>query len=111
MKWKYISSLKTRIYPKWFPNASTVTWSLILQTRNLANKIEEFWKCDDFSGEISSVVVACTMYNEINEEKHKLVHKINRSLEWKSNPRIYGNTASIKGTMMLTTKPNPLLQK
>jgi hypothetical protein len=54
MKWKYISSLKTHIYPKWFLNASAVTWSLILQTRNLANKIEEFWKCDDFSGEISS---------------------------------------------------------
>jgi hypothetical protein len=51
MKWKYISSLKTRIYPQRFPNASTVipnastvTWSLVLQTRNLnlANKIEEF---------------------------------------------------------------------
>jgi hypothetical protein len=28
---------KTRIYPKWFPNASAVTWSLVLQTRNLAN--------------------------------------------------------------------------
>jgi hypothetical protein len=54
MKWKYISSLKTRIYLKWFPNASAVTWSLVLQTRNLANKIVEFWKCDDFSGEISS---------------------------------------------------------
>jgi hypothetical protein len=54
MKWKYISSLKTRIYLQWFPNASTVTWSLVLQTRNLANKIEEFSKCDDFSGEIRS---------------------------------------------------------
>jgi hypothetical protein len=37
-----------------FPNASTVTWSLVLQTRNLVNKIEEFPKCDDFSGEIRS---------------------------------------------------------
>jgi hypothetical protein len=54
MKWRYISSLKTRIYPQRFPNVSTVTWSLVLQTRNLANKIEEFWKCDDFSGEISA---------------------------------------------------------
>jgi hypothetical protein len=35
--------------------ASTVTWSLVLQTRNLMNKIEEFWKCDDFSGEIRSL--------------------------------------------------------
>jgi hypothetical protein len=35
MKWKYISSLKTRIYPQWFPNASAVTWSLVLQMRNL----------------------------------------------------------------------------
>jgi hypothetical protein len=26
----------------------------VLQTRNLANKIEEFSKCDDFSGEIRS---------------------------------------------------------
>jgi hypothetical protein len=34
---------------------STVTWSLVLQTRNLMNKIEEFWKCDDFSGEIRSL--------------------------------------------------------
>jgi hypothetical protein len=51
MKWKYISSLKTRIYTQRFPNASAVTWPLVLQTRNLANKIEEFSKCDDFSGE------------------------------------------------------------
>jgi hypothetical protein len=29
---------------------------------------------------------ACTMYNEINEEKHKLVHSINRSLDRESNP-------------------------
>jgi hypothetical protein len=42
MKWKYISSLKSRIYPQRFPNASAVTWSLVLQTRNLVNKIEEF---------------------------------------------------------------------
>jgi hypothetical protein len=39
MKWKYISSLKTRIYPKRCPNAPADTWSLVLQTRNLANKI------------------------------------------------------------------------
>jgi HJR/Mrr/RecB family endonuclease len=26
-----------------------------LQTRNLMNKIEEFWKCDDFSAEIRSL--------------------------------------------------------
>jgi hypothetical protein len=26
-------------------------------------------------------------HNEINEEKHKLVHTINRSLDWESNPR------------------------
>jgi hypothetical protein len=32
MKWKYISSLKTQIYTKGFPNASAVTWSLVLQT-------------------------------------------------------------------------------
>jgi hypothetical protein len=55
MKWKCISSLKTRIYPQIFPNASTVTWSLVLQTINLANKIEDFSKCDDFSGEISQL--------------------------------------------------------
>jgi hypothetical protein len=48
MKWKYISSMKTRIYPKKIPNASTVTWSLVQQTRNLANKIEDFSKCNDF---------------------------------------------------------------
>jgi hypothetical protein len=29
MKWKYISSMKTRIYPERFPNGSTVTWSLV----------------------------------------------------------------------------------
>jgi hypothetical protein len=52
MKWKSISLLKTRIYPQRFLNASAVTWSLVLQMRNLANKIEEFSKCDDFSGEI-----------------------------------------------------------
>jgi hypothetical protein len=40
MKWKYIFSLKTHIYPQIFPNESAVTWSLVLQTRNLANKIE-----------------------------------------------------------------------
>jgi hypothetical protein len=35
------------------------------------------------------------------------------SLDRESNPRplAYGNTASIKGTTTLTTKPNPLLQK
>jgi hypothetical protein len=50
---QYISSLKTRIYPKRFPNASAVTWSLVLQTRNLANKIEENSKSVmSFSGEI-----------------------------------------------------------
>jgi hypothetical protein len=53
MKWKHISSMKTRIYPERFPNASTVTWSLVQQTINLSNKIEDFSKCDDFSGEIS----------------------------------------------------------
>jgi hypothetical protein len=33
-------------------------------------------------------------------------------LDRESNPRplAYGNTASIEGTTMLTTKPNPLLQ-
>jgi hypothetical protein len=52
-------------------------------------------------------------YLEINEEKHKLVHTINRSPDRESNPRplAYGNTTSIKGTTMLTTMPNPLLQK
>jgi hypothetical protein len=54
MKWKYISLLKARIYSQRFPNASAVTWSLVLQMRNLANKIEEFLKCDDFSGDICS---------------------------------------------------------
>jgi hypothetical protein len=29
---KHISSLKTRIYPQRFPNASAVAWSLVLQT-------------------------------------------------------------------------------
>jgi hypothetical protein len=29
-------------FTKWFWNASAVTWSLVLQMRNLANKIEEF---------------------------------------------------------------------
>jgi hypothetical protein len=53
---KILSSLKTRIYPKWFPDASAVTWSLDhLITRKLANKIEQFWKCDDFSGEITQL--------------------------------------------------------
>jgi hypothetical protein len=52
---KILSSLKTRIYPKWFPNTSAVTWSLVLQTRKLASKTEQFWKCDDFSGEISQL--------------------------------------------------------
>jgi hypothetical protein len=51
-KMKILSSLKTHIYPKWFPNASTVTWSLVLQTIKLSNKTEQFWKCDEFSGEI-----------------------------------------------------------
>jgi hypothetical protein len=55
MKLKYFFLPKTRIYPKWFPKASTVTWSLGLQTRDLMNKIEKFWKCDDFSGEIRSL--------------------------------------------------------
>jgi hypothetical protein len=41
-------------YPERFPNASTVTWSLVQQTRFLANKIEDFSKCDDFSGKIRS---------------------------------------------------------
>jgi hypothetical protein len=27
-------------HPKIFPNASAVTWSLVLQTRNLANKLK-----------------------------------------------------------------------
>jgi hypothetical protein len=49
----------------------------------------------------------------INEEKHNLVHTINRSLDRKSNPRplAYGNTASIKGTTTPTTQSNLLLQK
>jgi hypothetical protein len=56
---KILSSLKTRIYPKWFPNASAVTWSRVLQTRKLANKTEEFWTCDDFRGEISQLTEKC----------------------------------------------------
>jgi hypothetical protein len=59
MKWKYISFLKTRIYPQRFPNASAVTWSLVQQTRNLANRTEDFSKCDDFSGEISQLTGTC----------------------------------------------------
>jgi hypothetical protein len=42
------------MYPQRFPNASAVTGSLVLQMRKLANKTEQFWKCDDFSGEIAS---------------------------------------------------------
>jgi hypothetical protein len=64
MKWKYISSLKTCIYAQRFPNASAVTWSLVLQTRNLANKIEEFYKSVMIlvtSGEISQLTeTSCT---------------------------------------------------
>jgi hypothetical protein len=43
------------------------------------------------------------MYNEINEEKHKLVHTMNRSLDQKSNPRplTYGNTASERSRVQL----------
>jgi hypothetical protein len=39
---KILSSLKIRIYPKWFPNASAVTWSLVvvLQRKNLAKKFK-----------------------------------------------------------------------
>jgi hypothetical protein len=72
---KILSSLKTCIYPKWFPNASAVTWSLVLQTRNLANKIEEFQKCDDLSGEISQLTdtsyanVECWMYQYVRRIK------------------------------------------
>jgi capsule polysaccharide export protein KpsE/RkpR len=56
MKWKYISSLKSRIYPQRFSNApAALTWSLVLQTRNLANKSEDFSKCDEFIGEISQL--------------------------------------------------------
>jgi hypothetical protein len=51
---KILSSLKTRIYPKWFPNASAVTWSLVLQARKLANKTEQFRTYDDLSAVISS---------------------------------------------------------
>jgi hypothetical protein len=42
-------------------------------------------------------MVQCTCTYEINEEKHKLVHTINRSLDRESNPRplAYGKTASI----------------
>jgi hypothetical protein len=54
MKIHFFIEMKTRIYPQRFPYASAVTWSLVLQMRNLANKIEEFSKRDDFSGEISS---------------------------------------------------------
>jgi hypothetical protein len=49
-----LAKSRLKIYPQRFPNASAVTWSLVLQMRNLAHKIEEFSKCDDFSGEISS---------------------------------------------------------
>jgi hypothetical protein len=63
---KVLSSLKTRIYPKWFPNASAVTWWLVLQTRNLANKTEQFWKCDDFSGEIIA-----RYWPNIREQNHR----------------------------------------
>jgi hypothetical protein len=50
-----------------------------------------------------------TSLNYINEEKHKLVHTINRSLDQESNPRplAYGNTASIKGTTTLTLSQIP----
>jgi hypothetical protein len=47
-----------------------VTWSLVLQTRNLANKIVEFWKCDDFSGEISSAHRYHSMYSLRDEIVH-----------------------------------------
>jgi hypothetical protein len=55
---KILSSLKTRIYPKWIPNALAVTWSLVLQTRKLANKTEQFWRCDEIS-QLTDKSLAC----------------------------------------------------
>jgi hypothetical protein len=43
-----------------------------------------------FAWEYGPILVICTIYNEINEEKHKLVHTINRSLDRESNPRPLG---------------------
>jgi hypothetical protein len=40
-----------------------------------------------FAWEYGQILVACTVYNEINEEKHKLVHTINRSPDRASNLR------------------------
>jgi hypothetical protein len=57
MKWKYISS-KTRIYPKDFQmHPSAVTWSIILQMKKLANETEQFWKCDDYTSQLTDTHV------------------------------------------------------
>jgi hypothetical protein len=60
-----------------------------------------------FAWEYGQILVACTMYNEINKEKQKLVHTINRSLDRESNPRplAYGNTASME---VLCVRPPPM---
>jgi hypothetical protein len=56
------------------------------------------------------IIFLCTLKLHLDEEKHKLVHTINRSLDRESNPRplAYGNTASIKGTTTsLDRESNP----
>jgi hypothetical protein len=64
-----------------------------------------------FSWEYGQIPVACAMYNEINEEKHKLVHTLNRSPDRESNPRPYfcrrgfGLLVSVVVPLMLAVLP------
>jgi uncharacterized protein YihD (DUF1040 family) len=62
MKWNYFFHWR-----KWFPNASAVTWSLVLQAETSLTKLKNS-KCDDFSGEISQLtesifILFCSVAN------------------------------------------------
>jgi hypothetical protein len=55
MKWKYFLHWRHAFTANDFQMHQQSLGSLVLQTRKLASKTEQFWKCDDFSGEISQL--------------------------------------------------------
>jgi hypothetical protein len=90
----------THLPPKISKCISSLTWSLVLQTRNLANKIEEFSKCDDFSGEIRSAHRYNLMFNnnsegwtwksESNRTNTRSLHHCKPKVAYRNSERRFG---------------------
>jgi hypothetical protein len=87
-----------------------------IETLATRKRLRERLKCHDFDWYLRTVAIGVDVppiYAQYYGEVRLYMYKYYRNLDRELNSRhlAYGNTASIKGTMTLTAKPNPLHQK